>query len=65
MKVNFKGYHNYPILKIKIYKINPDEVLNVDFDKGAAKIPEVKVGVWKKYLPTWLTPSSWFGTWQI
>ena len=28
-----------------------NEVLNIDFDQGAAKIPEVKVGVQKKYLP--------------
>ena len=26
-----------------------NEVLNIDFVQGAAKIPEVKVGVWKKY----------------
>ena len=31
------------------------EVLNIDFGQGAAKISEVKVGVRKKYLPTWLT----------
>ena len=28
-----------------------NEVLNVDFGQGAAKILEVKVGVRKKYLP--------------
>ena len=26
-------------------------VLTIDFGQGAAKIPEVKVGVQKKYLP--------------
>ena len=33
-----------------------NEVLNIDFGEGAAMIPEVKVRVWKKYLPTRLTP---------
>ena len=28
-----------------------NEVLNIEFGQGAAKIPEVKVGVQKKYLP--------------
>ena len=28
-----------------------NEILNIDFGLGAAKIPEVKVGVRKKYLP--------------
>ena len=28
-----------------------NEVLNIDFGQGAAKISEFKVGVWKKYLP--------------
>ena len=28
-----------------------NEVLNIDFDQGAAKILEVKVGVREKYLP--------------
>ena len=36
-----------------------NEVLNIDFGQGAAKIPEVKVGVLKKYLPTQLTPGTW------
>ena len=35
-----------------------NEVLNSDFGQGAAKIPEVKVGVPKKYLPTRLTPGT-------
>ena len=30
-----------------------NEVLNIDFGQGAAKISEVKVGSQKKYLPTW------------
>ena len=34
------------------------EVLNIDFCQGAAKIPKVKVGVQKKYLPTRLTPET-------
>ena len=29
-----------------------NEVLNIDFGQGAAKISEVKVGGQKKYLPT-------------
>ena len=28
-----------------------NEVLNIDFGQGAAKIPVVKVGLRKKYLP--------------
>ena len=36
-----------------------NEVLNIDFDQGAAKISEVKVGVRKKYLPTRPTPDAW------
>ena len=39
-----------------------NEVLNFDFGQGAAKIPEVKVGVRKKYLPTRLTPGTWVQT---
>ena len=35
-----------------------NEVLNIDFDKGAAKISEVKVGGLKKYLPTWPVPGA-------
>ena len=42
-----------------------NEVLNIDFGQGAAKIPEVKVGVWKKYLPSWLTSGAWARTGQI
>ena len=40
-----------------------NEVINIDFGQGAAKISEVKVGVWKKYLPTRLTPVTrvWAG----
>ena len=38
------------------------EVLNIDFGQGASKIPEVKVGVRKKYLPTRLTPGTWVRT---
>ena len=29
-----------------------NEVLNIDFGQGAAKIPEVQVGIQKKYLRT-------------
>ena len=36
-----------------------NEILNIDFDQEAAKIPEVKAGVQKKYLPTRLTPGAW------
>ena len=35
-----------------------NEVLNIDFNQGAVKILEVKVGAQKKYLPTWLTPGE-------
>ena len=42
-----------------------NEVLTIDFDQGAAKIPEVKVGVRKKYLPTRLTLGAWVRTWPI
>ena len=36
----------------KWYEINlSDKILNIDFSQGAAKISEVKVGVWKKYMP--------------
>ena len=35
------------------YKIDlSNEVLNIDFGQGAAKIPGVKVGGQKKYLPS-------------
>ena len=34
------------------------DILNIDFGQGAAKILEVKVGVWKKYLPTLPTPGA-------
>ena len=35
------------------YVINlSNEVLNLDFGQGTAKISEVKIGVLKKYLPT-------------
>ena len=33
--------------------------LNIDFGQKAAKISEVKVGVRKKYLPTWPTLGAW------
>ena len=35
-----------------------NEVLKIYFGQGAAKIPEVKSGVRKKYLPTRLTPAT-------
>ena len=35
-----------------------NEVLNIDFYKGAAKILEVKVGDQKKYVPIWPTPGA-------
>ena len=48
------------LLPVKRYEIDlSNEVLNIDFGQGAAKIPEVKVGVQKKYLPTQLTPGAW------
>ena len=38
------------------YETDPsNEALNIDFSQGAAMIPEVKVGVGKKYLPIRLT----------
>ena len=39
-----------------------NEVLNIDFGRGAAKIPEVKSGVRKKYLSTRLTQGTWVRT---
>ena len=39
-----------------------NEVLNIDFGQGDAKIPEVKAGVGKKYLPTRLTLGTWVRT---
>ena len=42
------------------FEINhSNEVLNIDFGQGAAKISEVKVGGRKKYLPTRLTAGAW------
>ena len=35
-----------------------NELLNLDFGQGAAKISGVKVGVRKKYLPTRPTPGA-------
>ena len=46
-----------------IYEIDlSNEVLNIDFGQGAAKMPEVKAGVGKKYQPTRLTPGAWVRT---
>ena len=39
-----------------------NEVLNIDFGQGAAKISEVNVGVRKRFLPTRLTPGAWVRT---
>ena len=39
-----------------------NEVLNIDFGQGGAKILVVKSGLWKKYLPTQLTPGTWART---
>ena len=39
-----------------------NEVLNIDFGQGPAKISEVKVGRRKKYLPTRPTPRRWVRT---
>ena len=45
------------------YEINLlNEVINIDFGQGAAKISEVKVGVRKKYLPTRPAPGAWVST---
>ena len=40
-------------------------MINIDFGQGAAKIPGIKVGVRKKYLPTRLTRDRWVQTGQI
>ena len=42
-----------------------NEVLNINFGQEAANIPDVKVGVRKKYLPTRLTLGAWVRTWPI
>ena len=42
-----------------------NEILNIDFGQGTAKMSEVKAGVRKKYLPTRLTPGAWVRTGQI
>ena len=39
-----------------------NEVLNIDFGQGAAKISKVKVGGRKKYLLTWPTPGAFVRT---
>ena len=52
-KKSFKSLGLCPPNRYEIDLSN--EVLNIDFGQGAAKIPEVKSGVRKKYLPTWLT----------
>ena len=47
-----KLYYDLGLLIPNRYEIDlSNEVLNIDFGQGAAKIPKVKVGVWKKYLP--------------
>ena len=46
-------FHGLELLAPKKYEIDlSNEVLNFDFDEGAAKISKVKVGGGKKYLPT-------------
>ena len=45
--------------RIRIRRIQglSSEVLNIDFGQRAAKIPEVKVGIQKKYLPIGPVPT--------
>ena len=49
MTLLHKPYRNRVTLSNEIDLLN--EVLNIDFSQGAAKISKVKVGVRKKYLP--------------
>ena len=45
-------HHGLELMTSKKYEIDlSNEVLNFDFGQRAAKIPEVKVRVRKKYLP--------------
>ena len=47
-------------MSLNRYEIDlSNDVLNIDFGLGDAKISEVKVGVGKKYLPTQPTPGAW------
>ena len=60
-KITYVKSHSkaFGFLSPNRYEIDlSNEVLNIDFGQGAAKVPEVKVGVPKKYLPTRLTPST-------
>ena len=62
----YKFYHHIALLAPNRYESDlSNEVLKIDFGQGAAKIPKVKVGVWKKYLPTRLTPDRWVRTGPI
>ena len=47
-----KSFKNFWLWPPNRYEIDlSNEVLNIDFDQEVAKIPEVKVGLQKKYLP--------------
>ena len=55
--------HGLRLLAPNRYEVDlSDEVLNIDFGQGAAKVPVVKFGVQKKYLPMRLTPVTWART---
>ena len=62
-----KYFKSLGLLSPNRYEIDlSNEVLNIDFGQGAAKISEVKVGGQKKYLPTHQpTVGSSQADWQI
>ena len=52
--------HGLGLLALNRYEIDlSNEVLNIDFDQGAAKISEVKVGVRKNSSDPGRTSSNW------
>ena len=47
------SYRGLGLLAPNRYEVDlSNEILNIDFDEGAAKISKVKVGGQKKYLPS-------------
>ena len=59
-KKSFKILELWSLNRYKMDLLN--EVLNIEFDHEAANILEVKVGGWKKYLPTLPTTGAWVQT---
>ena len=61
-----KSCHCFELLAPNRYVLDlSNEVLNIDFDQGAAKISEVKVGVGKKYRPICLVRTRGPGVGQV